>query len=75
MKKTILRAVLGVMCIAGFIALLGIAGRCDYEDAVICEMKNNGAYYELSHAHPHATDHELVVLYEKALSADDTCPD
>lgn len=43
---------------------LGWAGQSDYEDAVIAEMKNNGAYYELSSQHPEASDSELVNIYE-----------
>lgn len=41
------------------------AGTQDYRDAVISEMKNNGAYYKLSEQHPHATDLELIKLYEE----------
>lgn len=44
---------------------LAFAGTQDYRDAVISEMKNNGAYYELSEQHPHATDLELIKLYEE----------
>lgn len=44
---------------------LGWAGQSDYEDAVIAEMKNNGAYYELSTQHPEASDSELVDIYEQ----------
>ncbi len=48
-----------VICVA-----LAFAGTQDYRDEVISEMKNNGAYYELSEQHPHATDLELIRLYE-----------
>ena len=44
---------------------LGWAGQSDYEDAVVAEMKNNGAYYELSTQHPEASDSELVDIYEQ----------
>lgn len=43
---------------------LGIAGRMDYQDAVLAEMKTNGRYYELEREHPKATDLELVRMYE-----------
>lgn len=41
------------------------AGRSDYQDAVLSEMKNNGAYYKLSELHPDASEAELVDLYEE----------
>ena len=47
-----------------FTIALGYAGNMDYEDAVICEMKNNGAYYTLSEQHPNLSESELVELYE-----------
>lgn len=41
------------------------AGRSDYQDAVLSEMKNNGAYYKLSELHPDASEAELIDLYEE----------
>lgn len=49
------------------VAAMGWAGRSDYEDATLCEMKNNGAYYELQRSHPGASEAELVKLYEDGL--------
>ena len=34
------------------VIMFGLAGQSDYEDAVLQEMKNCGAYSELSEAHP-----------------------
>lgn len=53
-------AALGV----ALVALFGIAGQSDYEDAVLQEMKNNGAYYELEQAHPTWNEKQLVEAYE-----------
>lgn len=65
MKQKILTYTYRALMLIAFIALLGWVGRSDYEDAVIAEMKNNGAYYELSTQHPEASDSELVNIYEQ----------
>lgn len=51
-----------------FIVAFGLAGRSDKQDAILAEMKNNGAYYELSQQHPTADDVELIKLYEQTKS-------
>lgn len=65
MKRKVLTYTYRALMLIAFFALLGWAGRSDYEDAVITEMKNNGAYYELSTQHPEASDSELVNIYEQ----------
>lgn len=64
MKRKVITYTYRALMLIAFFALLGLAGRSDYEDAVITEMKNNGAYYELSTQHPDASDSELVNIYE-----------
>ncbi len=44
-------------------AALGWAGRTDYVDATVSEMKNNGTYNDLAAKHPDATDAELADRY------------
>lgn len=44
--------------------MFGIAGQSDYEDAVLQEMKNCGAYAELSEAHPDWTEGQMIKAYE-----------
>lgn len=53
----------------------GITGHFDHQDAIICEMKNNGAYWELSEQHPQATDAELIKLYKQEEETSEQCPD
>lgn len=65
--KDFLNVSLGTLA---FVLLLGIAGRCDQDDATICEMKNNGAYWRLSEEHPSWSDSRLVEYYDSL--ADDT---
>ena len=40
------------------------AGRMDYEDAVLTEMKNNGAYYTMSQEHPDWDESHMVEVYD-----------
>jgi hypothetical protein len=65
MKRTIVNYIYGIAVALVMFCALGWAGQSDYEDAVISEMKNNGAYYELSAQHPEASDSELVNIYER----------
>lgn len=65
MKRKVITYTYRALMLIAFFALLGWVGRSDYEDAVITEMKNNGAYYELSTQHPEANDSELVNIYEQ----------
>lgn len=65
MKRKVITYTYRSLMLIAFFALLGWVGRSDYEDAVITEMKNNGAYYELSTQHPEASDSELVNIYEQ----------
>lgn len=41
----------------------GMAGQSDYEDAVITEMKNNGAYYQMEEEHPDWSESKMVEVY------------
>jgi hypothetical protein len=65
MKRTIVNYIYGIAVALVIFCALGWAGQSDYEDAVISEMKNNGAYFDLSAQHPDATDSELVNIYEQ----------
>lgn len=56
-----------LLCVVLFIVLLGIVGRGDYEDDVICEMKNNGTYWELVEKYPDASESQLVSIYKDEL--------
>lgn len=42
---------------------LGYAGKSDYKDSVVTEMKNNGAYYELVRQYPSASEDSLITIY------------
>lgn len=42
---------------------LGYAGKSDYRDNVLTEMKNNGAYYELGCQYPSASEDSLISIY------------
>lgn len=44
-------------------AALGWAGRSDFVDATVTEMKNNGSYEDLAAKHPNASDAELADRY------------
>lgn len=61
---TIARALMTAAGAAAIIALIGLAGRSDYDDALIVEMKDNGAYHRLASQHPGASDHRLATIYE-----------
>lgn len=65
-----MKALRTALCVGAFFAALGYAGHMDYEDAVVCEMKNNGAYWELSEKNPQLTDGELVEIYERQRDAE-----
>lgn len=64
MKTKVISVIKITSISAIIIATLGLAGRSDYEDARIVEMKDNGSYYELSEQYPDATDSELIKIYE-----------
>lgn len=51
-----------------FLAALGWAGESDRRDAVLAEMRNNGAFSRLEAAYPDADEAELVKLYEHGKS-------
>lgn len=50
---------------AALVAAFSYAASSDYQDAVITDMKNNGAYYTLSEQHPDWSDAELVTYYNE----------
>lgn len=50
---------------AAMIALFAYAGKSDYQDAVIQEMKNNGTYYALSEDHPDWDEAQMVEAYQQ----------
>lgn len=61
--RDFLKSACYILFIIFFIAALAVAGQSDYEDAVLCEMKNNGLYWELADRHPELSNSELVKLY------------
>lgn len=46
-----------------FFVLLGVAGRCDRQDAMIEHAKTNGRYWQLSADHPDASEGEIMEMY------------
>lgn len=58
-KDVIKALVFGAVIIAGLV----YAGRSDYRDAVVTEMKNNGTYYSMQHEHPDWTEGQMVEAY------------
>lgn len=63
----------GAWCAAKWVLAAGVvvaamvyAGSSDYRDAVVTEMKNNGAYYSMQHEHPDWTERQMVEVYEAA---------
>lgn len=47
-----------VICVA-----FAMAGRMDYEDHVLTEMKNNGTYATMCEMHPDWSEHQIVEAY------------
>lgn len=64
MKKKIIEVIKWVVIGVAMVAAFSLAAKSDHEDAIICEMKNNGSYYELSEQYPHASDAELIQIYQ-----------
>lgn len=64
MNKKFITAIKVIAGTVFFIFALSWAGRSDYEDAVVIEMKNNGTYWKLSEQYPDATDAELIAIYK-----------
>lgn len=63
-RKQLIITIKAVAGVIFFILMLGWAGTSDYKDAMVVEMKNNGAYWELSEQHPNASDSELIAIYK-----------
>lgn len=59
-----LRVAVATLGTALFLIALGWAGESDRRDAVLAEMRNNGAFTRLEAAYPDADEAELVRLYE-----------
>lgn len=66
MKKTVIRlmtltkwALVGAALFAAF----AWAGKSDFVDSTVVEMKNNGTYYALSERFPEYSDADLVHYY------------
>lgn len=62
-KEKFVTIIKAACLIAFLIVAFGLAGRSDKQDAILVEMKNNGAYYQLSQSHPEASEEELINLY------------
>lgn len=63
MKKKVIEIIKWVVIGVALVAAFGWAAKSDHDDAILCEMKNNGSYYELSEQYPHASDAELIKMY------------
>jgi len=64
MKKSTKDTLWSVAVLFLLFVACGVAGRSDYQDAVVAEMKNNGSYWKLSQQYPQATDAMLIKLYK-----------
>lgn len=60
----ILTTVKWLACGTALVACFAWAGKSDYEDAVISEMKNNGTYYTMSTEHPDWDESKMVETYD-----------
>lgn len=60
MKFSLMKYILMLIVLA---LALGYAGKSDYKDSVVTEMKNNGAYYELVRQYPSASEDSLITIY------------
>ena len=45
------------------VVLFGLAGRMDYTDNVVSEMKNKGVYEQYCDNHPDMSDDQIADLY------------
>lgn len=65
-KKSILKTLNVIKWLiigAAMVYAFGIAGRSDFEDAVLQEMKNNGTYYTMLQEHPSWSESKMVDVY------------
>lgn len=57
----------GLIKFAAFLIILfvglGIAGRCDRQDAMLEHAKTSGRYWQLSAEHPDASEDEIMEMY------------
>lgn len=60
----VMKVVKWVGCTVVIVAGIYYAGKMDYEDAVIQEMKNNGTYYTMSEEHPDWDESHMVEVYD-----------
>lgn len=63
MVNRVLNVVKWCMVGVALVAAFGLAGRSDYVDSTVSEMKNNGIYYALSERFPDYSDADLVAYY------------
>lgn len=66
MKKTVIRLITltkWALVGAALFAAFAWAGKSDYVDSTVVEMKNNGTYYALSERFPDYSDADLVRYY------------
>lgn len=65
MKDKIITTIKWLAFAAAMTAVFSYAASSDYQDAVITDMKNNGAYYTISTAHPDWSEAEMVTYYNE----------
>lgn len=63
MARKAAKALLFTLFVVAGCAALGWAGRSDFVDATVTEMKNNGSYTDLAAKYPRASDAELADRY------------
>lgn len=66
MKKTVIRLMILIkwaLVGAALFAAFAWAGKSDFVDSTVVEMKNNGTYYALSERFPDYSDADLVGYY------------
>lgn len=62
-RQTIKEMAFMTLLLMAALVAFGFAGQCDFEDAAVTEMKNNGAYWRMSAEHPDWSDSRLVEVY------------
>lgn len=65
MKDKIFTTLKWLAAAAAMTAIFSYAASSDYQDAVIQDMKNNGAYYTISTQHPDWSEAEMVTYYNE----------
>lgn len=56
---------ISLLLCAVILALLGWAGADDAHEATICEMQNNGTYWQMKAEHPDWDEAQMVQVYNQ----------